>query len=671
VTRLAAARAVTRRLAAALSLLLGAATATAAGLAPDSPARPPARAVAASDSVRYASAVTDIHRVGLTVTNYGFFGNNFHSRAPSFEFPLGSGYEHMARAGLWVGGIAESDAGPFVGVSTGIIDNVQGSGQQGETEFTPAGNRIVEISRIRNSPVYSPDAVSDQDLIAGYSDLPARDPGGGQRERHRPLGILVRQRTLAFSLPAADAFVVAQFTIRNLGPPLTDVYVGLYAQLVSGDKNAYSIWPPSANSGPGSWYYRTYAEYDSSRRLYKERYCAAFPYPAACNAAYAPPWAGVRLLAAEPGGIPGRTVGLHWWSFDPDDATRDQDAERYAILGDATVGDPTTCVPGLQSCSPIMVLSVGPFRSIGFGDSIRVDFAFVGGEDETKLLEHADYAQFAADIDYRLPTPPPSPRVLVRPGHRRLDIYWDDSPESAPDPSSPAPGGLDFEGYRVYLGLDRQNPLRVAQFDLRDTTGFNTGLEAVTLAEPLEEGGIRYRYRHSIGGLRDGFSYYGAVTSYDQGDPSIESLESGLGQNKFLAVPNPAPAERGGVAVYPNPYRVEALWDQGRRVRDHYVWFANLPPRCRLRVYTLAGDLVYETDFDGGGYRGGARGLYEPNRDRDTPPPHLSGSSFAWDLITRHGQAAATGLYVWSVENLEDGVVSRGKLLIVKSDRDD
>jgi hypothetical protein len=106
-------------------------------------------------------------------------------------------------------------------------------------------------------------------------------------------------------------------------------------------------------------------------------------------------------------------------------------------------------------------------------------------------------------------------------------------------------------------------------------------------------------------------------------------------------------------------------------VRDHYLWFVNLPVRSTLRIYTLSGDRVVERRFDGQTYRGeSARGLYDPRQDLDTPPPALSGTSFAWDLITDRGQAAATGLYLYSVEDLESGNVERGKFLIVKSDRE-
>ena len=136
--------------------------------------------------------------------------------------------------------------------------------------------------------------------------------------------------------------------------------------------------------------------------------------------------------------------------------------------------------------------------------------------------------------------------------------------------------------------------------------------------------------------------------------------------------PNPAPGERSeGVTVYPNPYKVEAAWDAGQLVRDHYLWFANLPSRAELKIFTLAGDLVFDTDFDGATYDGSsARGLYDPNADVGTPPPALSGASFAWNLITNQGQAAASGLYLWAVKDLDTGEVERGKFLVVKSDRE-
>ncbi len=630
-----------------------------------------AAAAPAAAEVSYVVRIADVNRVGLTLGNYGFFGNNLTSRSPSFEFPLGSGYEHMSRSGLWVGARALDEQGVFTGVSAGIVDNSQGTSGPSETEFTPLGDALTELSRIQNSPRYSPLAVSDQDLIALYADQPAKPSAGFQRERHRPLKLRVKQKSLGFTLPAADGFVVTRFTIFNEGSALQDVYVALYAQLVSGNREAYTSWPPSSSTGPGSWYYKSYFEYDSTRRLVMERFCQGPPVPANCNVSYCPPWVGIVHLQsiANPAVTP--EARHRWWVWSPGDTTRDEDFERYRLMSGGGAPNPVDC-PLDGTCSPIQLLSVGPFPRLEAGDSLTVDFAFVGGDDRPKLLANSDYAQFAAGIDYRLPSAPPSPRLHIETGHERVDLWWDDSPESASDPTSPAPGGRDFEGYRVYLGLDREQPTRLAQYDLADTTGFNTGLEPALAPQPLVVDGVSYRYRRTIRGLKDGFHYYGAVTSYDQGDVATPALESGLSQNKFAAIPVAGPGEGPtGVTVFPNPYRVEAQWDAGAGVRNHYVWFAGLPKRCKITLYTLSGDRVLERDFNGDTYDGAsARGVYDPRIDRDTGQPALSGGAFAWDLITARGQAAATGLYLWVVEDLAGGKVQRGKLLLVKSDRE-
>jgi hypothetical protein len=315
-----------------------------------------------------------------------------------------------------------------------------------------------------------------------------------------------------------------------------------------------------------------------------------------------------------------------------------------------------------------------------------VDVALVGGADVfdtqgnllmadgiDQLQDHARFIQRAFDRDYIVPVPPPSPNLKLVARDQAIDFYWDDFAESVPDSTGPVP--LDFEGYRLYLGEDRNNLQRVAQFDNavppHDTTGFNTGFAAVRRDTVID--GHTYNYRYTVNGLRNGFKYYAAITSYDLGNIEVESLESGISQNKQFAIPAPSAGQlaAGKVIVFPNPYRVEAKWDAGRQVRDHYLWFTNLPQRCTLRIYTLSGDLIYQTEFQGSNYHGeGARGVFDPNSEVDVPAPTLSGTTFAWNMITKEGQAAATGLYMYSVEDHTGGPRTVGKFLIVKSDRE-
>jgi hypothetical protein len=644
------------------------------------PAAPSAPPVVDADSIGFAVRVTDNNLMGITVSNYGFVGNNFVSRSPSMEYPLGTGYEHIVRGGLWVGAHAVDDSGSFTGVVTSAVDGSYGSSAQQATEFTPAGREILIRSSLPNNRTYSLLAVSEQDYICTFSDRPAKR-ALFNNEDHRPISILVRQENYAWSFSDYQHFVIFHYVIKNLGAALSDIWVGFYGEFASGPKRSYSTWPPSSSgSSLGSWFSKKLIAYDDSLRLFREHFCQSPPVPGACNFEIVPVWVGLKLLGTAPDTIATKQITLAGWDYEPGNTTRDEDVERYAFMSAGTIRDLST--PDMQpgTGDPTNLLAVGPFAPfpsfLASGDSIEVDFALIGGGEIADLQEHARFAQRAFDRHYIVPVPPPSPRFKVVTRDRAIDFYWDDSPEQFRDPTSPIP--QDFEGYRLYLGEDRLDLRRIAQFDEstppNDTTGFNTGLAGARLPTPVVIDGLPYHYRYSVPSLRNGFKYFCSVTAYDLGNVEIESLESGINQNKLLAIPGPQPGERSDhkVAVFPNPYRVEARWDQGQLVRDHYLWFTNLPRRCTLKIYTLSGDQVFDLDFDGDTYRGqGTRGIYDPQRELDVPAPTLSGSTFGWNLISREGQAVATGLYMFSVEDKATGDRQVGKFLIVKSDRED
>ena len=631
--------------------------------------------VGSADTIRYSNRVSDANLVGMTITNYGFFGNNFVSRSPSLEYPLGSGYEHMVRGGLWIGGRVLGESGFDTVVTTGAVDGFQGTNAQARTEFRPANLGITGRSTLINSRFFHPDAISELDLTGFYSDIhpvPNYRPEGAI-EDHVPLNVLVRQENYMWSFSDLQHFMVYRFVITNLGPPLSNVWVGFYSEFASGPKFGYPLWPPSSTGSIyGSWYAKKILAYDDSLRLLREHYCAGAPIPEACGLGTVPYWIGKKLLGASPGTLGDYQLTVRGWDFDPGSNARDEDRERYPLISAGIVEDISR--PQLQTPNdPVALMAVGPFTQINNGDSVIVDWAIVGGAEIEDIQRHARAAQNAYDLRYVVPTPPPSPLLKAVARHNAIELYWDNTPESVIDSTSANP--LDFEGYRVYIGADRDAPTRVADLDVVNGIGFNTGLDAVRLDPPAVIDGVTYHYRYTMTSLRDGFKYFAAVTSYDQGGEETESLESGIAQNKIMAIPAPGPGETvggGGVTVFPNPYRVEARWDQGALVRDHYLWFANLPRRCSIKIYTLSGDLVFETDFDGATYHGeGARGVYNPQAEFDISSPTLSGSLYGWNMITKHGQAAATGLYLYSVENKDGGDRTVGKFLIVKSDKED
>lgn len=619
----------------------------------------------ASDSIAYAARVMSGNKVGLTLTNYGFLGSNFSSAAPSFEYPLGSNHMHQVRGGPWIGAISADENGAFVGVTIAAQDGSAGSSSAGTGEFTPAGTYIAARSNLINNRYYDPHAISELDFISSYSDRPAN-----QLRKHRPLGVIVNQYAFEWSFSDYAHFVIFHYVIKNDGPPLRDVWFGLYNELASGDLTGQAQLPPSG------YFSKKWLTWVDSLNMVTERYCINQPFPTGCNNRNVPQIAAVKLLGCIPGNVKDSTdkrVTFASWSYAPGSPARDVDSLKYQIM---TTGEKVSLVPMPDSLAPssgdpVELIAVGPFTTVNPGDSISVDFAYIGGLTDAEVAHRAVVAQRAYDLHYIVPQPPPSPNLKLVVRGNAIDCYWEGSPENVVDPTSPI--GKDFEGYRVYIGHDRDSLSIVGQFDLaappNDTTGFNTGLGAIRLATPVVFDGVAYQYKFTIDHLRDGFKYFAAVTSYDTGDPNIESLESGFAQNEVMTVTGPSPGERGGgVSVFPNPYRVEASWDRGAQARDHYLWFTNLPSECTIEIFTLAGDRIYSTEFNGSTYDGSnARGIFTPGTGINSI---LSGTTFGWDLITRQGQACATGLYLWSVRDKNTGARQTGKVLIVKSDRE-
>ena len=653
-----------------LSLRSTIAAALLAGLCAFSAGR--AAAQQAPPPARYTYDYTHGNKMGLNVTNYGFFGNNLASRAPSLEYPLGSGLEHLVRAGIWVAARALPDSTDPLGlgplrVTTGCQDGYFGlaAGNSAGTEFSPEGTKIQKRSSLQNSPNYSKAAVSEEDVLADYNDeTPIAVTG---EEPHTPMHIQVHLETYSWSFDLASSFVVMHFQVENKGPLLRNAYLAMYSQMVSNNENLYTRgWPPSSTTGPRSWFYSTLLDWVDSLSLVEEHFCAGIP----CQTeAVNPYWAGLKYLGTRTGS-PTAKLHFNWWTFSPANELRSSDVQRYGIMADTTPAKPTSNIT-LGKDSPIEFLSVGPFQSWPTDSIVSVDFAYACGKGRLDLENNARFAQLAFDLNYVLPKPPPSPRLHIVPGSNALDLYWDNSPDTVQDATSLHPDKHDFEGYRVYLGQDVNAASLLAQADLQDSVPPNTGLDAWRLPQPVHFPGdsANYVYHYKIVGLRDGFKYFAAVTSFDKGDVRVPSLESGVTQNVAEAVPGPGSAA-AGITVFPNPFRVEARWESGSDPRKHYLWFAGLPARSHVRIYTLGGDLIKDIAFDAATYHGeGSKGLYDPISAGGYAAPQLSGSMLAWNLISDHDQAVGSGLYLYSVEDLSTGKRQVGRFVIMKADR--
>jgi hypothetical protein len=303
---------------------------------------------------------------------------------------------------------------------------------------------------------------------------------------------------------------------------------------------------------------------------------------------------------------------------------------------------------------PEFLISVGPLTLTPFA-SVKIVFAEVIGEmDRAKIVEggvpnidlmatasrdsmlaHVRTARklyangFVPDV-----FPPPTPtdgenslKIVTEPGE--IFIEW---PPISPSYKDPKTGINDVAGYRVY----RSNYFTIGPWTLVT----DIKIDSVVLVN----GNVQYVDKN----LPFGVGNYYCVTSYD-----TDNNESGKVNNtRFPIYPLRGPNTEfpKNVYVVPNPFRQHSnLTGTGEQYRMEFI---GIPGKCKIKIYTLTGDIVQEIDHDDG-----------------------SGSE-AWGSIERSDYqlnkwtlGVAPGIYIYRVESLvpgHEGESFIGKLAIVK-----
>lgn len=85
--------------------------------------------------------------------------------------------------------------------------------------------------------------------------------------------------------------------------------------------------------------------------------------------------------------------------------------------------------------------------------------------------------------------------------------------------------------------------------------------------------------------------------------------------------------------------------------------------KCDIKIYTLSGEQIETIRHDGLIYKGEGTRWFQTFSGGDAT---LSGGEHAWDLISQNDQALASGMYLFSVKDLESGKTEIGKFIIIK-----
>lgn len=665
----------------------------------------PARAARAGNAAKHqlsklvaiGAVYHSIGRLWCNITNYGWKGDD-NMITPSMEWPGGSSNMYLYQGSFWAAGRDENGAPhctagdesefyPLLAQSR--IDSFEANGwdsftsndyviilsssnlltgfdsedaiwydmdDYGQKGVDDDGDGLIDedpLDYIDNDGdgLINEDfaAVSESDTYCMYNDLWQNRHNSGED----PLGVEIIERTYAWSYSYAQDFIIWDYQVINVGlasnadnessvmveadtpQDLNDVYLAI--------RFDFDI----ASLAPGTYWYDDMTAYLPSDKL-SYGWDDDDPEREGNDAGedgLASGYLGVRTLDFTPRtptdtAHAGRVPASHnWWTIDDDPSS---DALKYQFMSNNVYAAPPPTPYDYR-----YLHSVGPW-DMAHGDTIRWTVAIGVGEGlgdaanpdphntTGSLRDIMAFAQELYDAEWLAATPPPSPDVdvtLQADGSVLLD--WSSSMDRVEDYVDPLSGEVDFEGYRVYKS-DRTDAagarvwLPLASYDI---AGNGVGAEA----------GLQYTYQDKD--VLKGFTYYYAVTSFDNGLTPIGELETSRGSGMSVIAAAPVADDLDEVAVVPNPYLGSAIWDHVPTYDEQWwsqVQFVNLPEgETTIKIYTLSGDLVDTIVND-------------------------DGDSWAnWDLITRRQGDIVSGVYLFVAED-EDGNTKVGKFVVVR-----
>lgn len=250
-------------------------------------------------------------------------------------------------------------------------------------------------------------------------------------------------------------------------------------------------------------------------------------------------------------------------------------------------------------------------------------------------------------------------------------------------------GAEDFEGYHIWRGIQPDGSDLTVIGELSKQEAFLGGTTGGSIADSIYYYSVIPTLRDSLTWFSDfgtidclgrqisleltdrqffwydcgafnGFTYYYAVTTFDR-DYSVQSGRQGL--QKFdncqptqgvayeceddlesITIEVDAQTDVKRIYAVPNPYRSggsRLTQENYHNFPDNMVRFVNVPTQATIRIYTVAGDLVWEGEHDG----------FDGNIE--------------WNLENGNGESVASGVYIFKVEAV-DGQTVYGRLVVIR-----
>lgn len=518
--------------------------------------------------------IHNINNVECCVSNYGKFGQNQQGNS-GLWWPKGSGQSYIFGAGSWFGTIEDNDTLVTIGYGPHGGEAEYTPGLATMSSGDP--NAIIFMYPSPWPPpadIYpmAPQVPkSHQDSWCAYNDLDINNHMPGDT---RPIGLEVYQTVYAWNLSTTRDIIFVRYELKNVsGKKLTNCYFG-----VCTDNDVGNEAGTNANdqiSGiVGQWYVIEgeslwvdnlgYQWQVPDETGWEDVGAIGFDYLQS-------PWDLKENADKDNDGIPDQyerdsayyatNVPPSQWDVDADGTPdwRDpseipqlgmtafkrftlnlepnKDNERYVTLagynfktGEYSPFDTVPPQPDDQrflQCSGPFELEPDSIAIVLVGIMLTYWDRGIDERPDSALAKIDQTVQYIYDMNWLLPGPPPPPKLTCVPGDNKITLIWDNTAESAPDPyydvvSNPSSPNYDpyykqydFEGYRIWKSpTGKTGTWRLLKsFDLTNGIKFKESNVPDSIALEATDVGLAHSFVDTD--VRNGFSYYYAVTSFD------------------------------------------------------------------------------------------------------------------------------------------------------------
>src|SRR5712671_709220 len=548
----------------------------------------------------------DVNNLDMVVTNHGSLAYDLVSGNAGLIYPRGTLKTAVFAAGLWVG----AKVGPDIRVAIGEYSQeyvpgpmAGGTFQSDQPDFknfrfdrssTLTGSDLAAYTA-QGGPLDSlgnPQLLGDATIWSVFNDA---DPGShtNRAGSTAPLGIEVQQSVFAYNRSGALGNIIfVKWRFINKGANTLDsTYV--------------SVWSDPDLGG----FTDDLVGCDTTLSL---GYC----YNATNNDGIygsAPPAVGYDFFKGPVVGV--TTLGMTSFNKYVNGTDPTSPAETYSymkglnkdgtpihILNDNLQPITRFQVSGLDPSAPStstnwldsnpgdrrLQLSSGPF-TMAPGDTQEVVTAIIIGQGTDRIASVADMkdkdskAQQVFDLNFDIPSPPPSPVVYVQPFDKSIRLIWDAKAVGTHSASVPLNQDFVFEGYRVWQLPSKGtvgSPKLIATYDIIDGVAaiysdlFNSqkgGIERTLVVNGPDEG-LKFQLDITNDAIRGGRlvnykDYYFAVTAYAYDTLNVATYTVGVNQLGIVSevlessLKNPNPVTGASEVIHAVPRGSNALFE--------------------------------------------------------------------------------------------------------------